>query len=82
MRINIPDAKKPFVEKQMVKDGYKNPGEYFLSLVEQQRVRRRRDEIDELLLEALKEPASPMTQDDWDWVRREGRRMLARRKSR
>jgi len=82
MRITIPDAAKPLVEKQMAEEGYKDPGKYFLALVKERQARSRRDEIDEMLLEALKEPSSPMTNEDWDWVRREGRRMLARRKSR
>jgi hypothetical protein len=82
MTIKIPETKKPLVEEEMAKAGFKDPGKYFLSLVEQQRVRSRREEIDEMLLEAMKEPASPMTSEDWDWIRREGRRMLARRKSR
>jgi len=81
MRITIPDAAKPLLQKQMAKAGYKDPGEYFLSLVKERQVRSRRNEIDEMLLEALKEPSSPMTREDWDWVRQEGRRMLARRKS-
>ena len=81
MRITIPDAAKPLFQKRMAKAGYKDPAEYVLSLVEQDQVRARKDEIEEMLLEALKEPASPMTAKDWEWIRREGRRMAARRKA-
>jgi hypothetical protein len=82
MTIKLPDAAKASFQKQMAKAGYKDPAEYVLSLVERDQVRRRKDEIEEMLLEALKEPASPMTAKDWEWVRREGRRMIARRKAR
>jgi hypothetical protein len=82
MRITIPDTKKPLLEKQMAKAGYKDPAKYLLSLVDTVQVKARRNKIDQMLLEALQEPASPMTKADWDWVRREGKRMLARRKSR
>jgi len=82
MRITIPDVKKPFIEAQMEKAGFKDPADYVLALVERAQVKARRDNIDELLLEALKEPSSPMTKEDWEWVRREGKRMLARRKTR
>jgi hypothetical protein len=82
MRITIPEAKRSFIEKQMAEAGFDDAGAYFLSLAETVHLKSRREEIDQLLLEALKEPSSPMTKDDWEWVRREGKRRLARRKSR
>ena len=81
MRITIPDAAKPFLEKEMAKAGYEDASEYVLSLIKQRRQKVRRDEIEQMLLEAIDSPSSPMTRKDWDDIRRIGRRMLAQRKS-
>ncbi len=81
MRITIPDAKKSLVEKEMAKAGYEDAGEYVLSLIKQGRQKVRRDQIEEMLLEALDSPSSPMTKKDWDDIRRIGRRMIGQQKS-
>jgi hypothetical protein len=81
MRVTIPDAAKPFVENQMAKRGYEDPSQYVLSLIKRDSQQVRRDQIEEMLLEALDSPSTPMTKKDWDDVRRIGRRMLAQRKS-
>jgi len=69
------------VEKEMAKAGYEDAGEYVLSLIKQGRQKVRRDQIEEMLLEALDSPSSPMTKKDWDDIRRIGRRMIGQQKS-
>jgi len=80
MTITIPKKIQPLLEKQMASAGYEDAAKYLLALVERDRHRRLRKEVEEMLAEALKEPPSAMTKKDWAWIRREGKRMSARRK--
>jgi hypothetical protein len=82
MRISIPEAARPLVEKQMAKAGYEDAGEYLMSLIERERHRALRKEVEEMLLEAIKEPSTPLTKELLNQIRREGRRVIAQRKTR
>jgi hypothetical protein len=82
MRISIPEAARPLIEERMAKAGYDDAGEYILSLIERDRHRALREEVEELLLEAIDSPTTPMTSKDWDDIRRVGRKMIEKRKPR
>jgi antitoxin ParD1/3/4 len=82
MNISLPPPLKEWVEGQIAAGGYATASEYFRQLLRAEQQRKVRGQIDATLHESLDSgPATPMTQADWDRIRREGRkRMAARRK--
>ena len=78
MTIRIPDSAKELIEQQAAKAGYADTGDYLVALVERDRNRALRDEIEAKLVEAVNAPSSPMTSSDWDDIRKQGRRILGR----
>jgi hypothetical protein len=82
MRISLPDAAKPLVERQMAKAGYEDASEYVMSLIEREGHRVARAEVEQMLLEAVDEPSIPLTKKLLNQIRSEGRRVLSKRKSR
>ena len=79
MRITIPDAKKPFVEKQMAKRGYEDVAEYLMSLLEREERRDLRAELEKELLEGLDSTLLPWTPELRDRIQRLGRRAAKRK---
>ena len=78
--LHLPEELRQFVNDQVSTGSYPSASEYFCELVEADRLRKLKGELEAKLSEALNEPAEPMTPADWDWVRREGGRILAERK--
>ena len=76
MTISISDKAKAQIEAQAAKAGYADSADYLLSLVEQDRNRQLREEIESKLSEAIASSSSPMTAQDWTDIRVEGRRMI------
>ncbi|HEY1684602.1 MAG TPA: hypothetical protein VGG19_07570 [Tepidisphaeraceae bacterium] len=76
MTIHVPDSAKALIDDQATKAGYANAGEYVLSLVERDRSRVLRQEIETQLAEAIASPSSPMTEDDWSDIRQLGRKII------
>ena len=82
MTLSIPESSKALIEQQASKAGYATPEEYLLSLVERDRHRALREEIEAKLVEALASPSAPMTREDWGDIERMGMRILAEGKGR
>ena len=76
MTISVPESAKALIDKQAAQAGYSDAAEYLLALVERDRNRVLRDEIESKLLEAVASPSSPMTARDWEDIREQGRRMI------
>jgi Arc/MetJ-type ribon-helix-helix transcriptional regulator len=81
MTISFPDSVKALIEERAAKSGYASSAEYLLSLVERDRNRAFREEIEAKLAEAVAAPSAPMTREDWDDIRREGMKIIAARKA-
>jgi antitoxin ParD1/3/4 len=60
-----------FLEAQMTKDGYASASEYLRALIREAQKRQARRELEAKLLEGLQGPATEMTREDWDSIRRE-----------
>jgi antitoxin ParD1/3/4 len=70
MTISLPEPLKQFIEQQVSAGGYASAEEYIGALVEAERERAR---IEELIVEGLESgPATEMTAEDWEDIRREG----------
>jgi antitoxin ParD1/3/4 len=71
--LNIPldEETRAFVEEQAVKRGCESVAAYVAALVEADYKRWARENLEKLLLEGIESgPASPMTRQDWDDLRR------------
>jgi Arc/MetJ-type ribon-helix-helix transcriptional regulator len=80
--IAVPESTKEFIEGQVAKGKFRDPAEYILALVEADRTRRIRDDIERQLLEGLKSPAQLMPDAEWDEIRQLGEHLLAGKKQR
>jgi hypothetical protein len=81
MTISVPDSAKVLIDQQAAQAGYADPAEYLLSLVERDRNRALRQDIETKLMDAVASPSSPMTAGDWDDIREQGRRMIEQGKN-
>lgn len=79
MNISLPDAMKTFVEEEAAKRGFETVSEYVRSILREVQERQaERERINALLLEGVRSgPATPMTEEDWEFIRREARRRAA-----
>jgi antitoxin ParD1/3/4 len=80
IEITVPDDLKHFVETRATSRGFDSPGEYVLALVEADRARAVRSEVEAMLLEAVRSPSSPLGAEDFDEIRRRGQAMIERRR--
>jgi antitoxin ParD1/3/4 len=73
MNISLPDSMKAFIEEQAAKAGFGTISEYMRAVIrEVQEREKHRQEVRGKLLEAMhSEPATPMTKEDWEGIRRE-----------
>lgn len=80
MNISLPDPLKQFVDKQVATGAYTSASEYIHRLIKEDQERRRVEEIELKLLEALDGPPStPLTAQDFDDLRRKVRDRAAQR---
>ena len=78
--ITLPDALKRYLDEQVTRRGYQNASEYLESLLEADRLRELREELELTLAKRVDGPFSPLTPQDFEDIRKEGRRILAERK--
>jgi len=67
----LPDSLKTFVAEQTTKGGFKSESDYLQTLVRQAQIREVKQELETKLLQGLKSPLSPMSQEDWDDLKQE-----------
>lgn len=83
MNISLPIEMKSFVDEQIAKGGYSSASEYVRDLLRDAQKKAAREKLEALLLEGIDSGESrPMTDEDWEDIRREGlARLSARKKS-
>jgi antitoxin ParD1/3/4 len=80
MNISLPRPLKRWVEDQISGGGYSTASEFVREVLRREQARAR---VDARLLEALDSgPATPMTRQDWQRIRRKGLKLAAARKKR
>ena len=83
MNISLPDSMKSFVESEVKEGGYNTTSEYFRALVREAQERKTKARLEALLLEGLhSREATPMTEQDWEEIRKEVRARAAKRATR
>ena len=81
MNISLPPTLKDWVDEQVSRRGFGTASEFVRQMLREEQQRQLRQRIDAALVEGIESGLStPMTARDWDDVRREGRRRLAKRK--
>ncbi len=71
MNISLPDPMKQFVEEQVSSGGYSSASEYVRELVRTDQKRKAKDQLEALLLEALKSDPEVVTPQWWAKLREE-----------
>jgi len=73
MKISLPEVLEAFVEQQVASGRYANAEQYLGSLVEADQKQKARERVEALIQEGLDSgPATEMTTQDWEHIRREG----------
>lgn len=65
INISLPDTMKSDVEEIIAAEGYGNTSEFFRDLVRDYLRKRQIRKLEELVLEGLRSPASPLTKADF-----------------
>jgi antitoxin ParD1/3/4 len=71
MNISLPDPMKHFVEKQVSMGGYSSASEYVRELVRADQKRKAKEQLETVLLEALKTEPETVTPAWWAKLRKE-----------
>ena len=80
MNISLPQSLKDFVMERVAEKVYSNPSDYVRALIREDRKRRAEERLEQLLLEGLQSgPATPVTRETWEEIRREVREHIAER---
>lgn len=78
--IQLPSSLKQFLDEQVATAGSMNASEYIQRLIAEDQNRKAHEDIDRQLLEAIDSGSStPLTDQDWDDIRREVQERSARR---
>jgi len=78
--IQLPDELKSYLEREAERRGFKDVSQYVQKLIEAEQARTTSDEIERSLLETLDDPFTPLTDKNFDDIRREGDAEIARRR--
>jgi antitoxin ParD1/3/4 len=82
LTIALPAKLRRFVDRKIATGAYADPGAYIQALLRDAEKREARERIEALLLEGLRSgPATEMTKQDWEDIRREGMKQLKTWKS-
>ena len=82
MDLVLPDDLQAFAAAESKRRGFENPSVFMQALLEAEKHRQVRLEVESLLLEAADGPFSEWTDDDVSDIRRAGTRLIDRLKSR
>ena len=81
MNVSIPSAYKEFIKFRMERGGFCNASEYIRHLIREDHKRSETEELRKLLEESVRSgPATPMTKEDFDGIRRRMRESGAKRR--
>ena len=82
MNVSLPDPLKHYVKERVSEGEFSNPSDYVRTLIREDRNRRAKERLEELLLEGLDSgEATEMTSSDWDDVRGEVQKKLEAKKN-
>ena len=77
LNISLPMPLKKWVEKQVAAGRYGNTSDLFGALIRAERQRQLHEQIETNLHAALASgPSTPMTPEDWERLRQEGRKRI------
>ena len=82
LNIAVPESAKSFIDRQVAGGTFRDVDEYILTLIEADRARRVREELETQLVKGLQSPSQLMPDDEWDEIRRTGEAMFAKRGAR
>jgi antitoxin ParD1/3/4 len=72
MKVSLPEALTAFVEQQIASGKYANVEQYLSVLIEADQKQKAREHLEALVQEGLNSgPATEMTVQDWEHIRRE-----------
>lgn len=77
MNISLPTSLKAYVQQRVKRDGYGNVSEYVRELIRDDQEKKVQQQMDQLLLEGLEGPTTPLTKDDWAKLRRDLKKQAA-----
>jgi antitoxin ParD1/3/4 len=81
MNISLPRTLKDWVDEQVSRRGFGTASKFVGQVLRDEKQRQLRERIDAALIEGIDSgPSTPMTAKDWEDIRHEGRRRLARHK--
>ena len=81
LMIHLTPDQESFVAEQTAAGGIQQPSDDVKSLVEERRLAKAKAELESLLLEGVRSPRRPWTDDSWDEIRREVDARRARKSS-
>src|SRR5262249_19213647 len=78
MNISLADDMKAFIEDEAARRGFGTVSEYVRAIIRDVQARQaERDRLDAILIEGLDSgPATPLTKEDWEHIRREGKKLV------
>ncbi len=69
VQVSLPEPLKQFIDRLVADGTFKDPSEYFQTLVDHDRKAREKARVAALLIAGLDSgPSTPMTPEDWDDV--------------
>jgi antitoxin ParD1/3/4 len=75
MNISLSETLKDYVNERVAEGIYSNTSDYIRALIRADMKRRADQQLEAALLEGIASgPATPMTQEDWQYIREEGAR--------
>ena len=73
MEISLPESLTAFVERQVASGKYTSVEQYLGALIEADQKQKAREHLEAMIREGLDSgPATEMTAQDWEHIRREG----------
>jgi Arc/MetJ-type ribon-helix-helix transcriptional regulator len=78
--IRIPEQLQSYLNDQISRRGYKDASEFIQDLIEADRHRQVKQDVEAALLEAIEGPFSDWRDDDVDDIQSAGRRLIERRR--
>jgi Arc/MetJ-type ribon-helix-helix transcriptional regulator len=79
--ITLPPALREWVQSQIAVRGFETPSELIRDMIRREREKTLRFQVDKRLEEALQTPVSAMIDQDWDDIRRRGRKLATRKRA-
>ena len=67
--VHLDDDTRAFVDRIVASGEYESAADYFLGLIETDRIGCEKDKLEALLREGLQSEATPMTEAEWEELR-------------